>query len=117
MQEIWKDVVGYEGLYQVSNLGNVKSLDKTVFNKGSMRYNSIKGKTLSQNKTNGSGYKIVSLNHNGKSKNHYIHRLVITAFLENENDYKYINHKDENRSNNNINNLIVTGKQIGRAHV
>lgn len=103
--EIWKDVAGYEGVYQVSNFGNVKSLDKVIFNKGSKKYNNIKGKILSQNKTNGNGYKIVSLNHNGNSKNHYIHRLVLTSFVENTNNYNYINHKDENKSNNHVSNL------------
>lgn len=103
--EIWKDVVGYEGIYQVSNFGNVKSLDKIVFNNGSRRYNNIKGRVLSQNKTNGNGYRIVSLNNNGCSKNYYIHRLVASSFLENKNNFKYINHKDENKLNNNIDNL------------
>lgn len=103
--EIWKDVVGYEGIYQVSNFGNVKSLDKIVFNNGSRRYNNIKGRVLSQNKTNGNGYRIVSLNNNGCSKNYYIHRLVASSFLENKNSFKYINHKDENKLNNNIDNL------------
>jgi len=103
-KEIWRDIVGYEGLYQVSNLGRVKSLKRKVYagrNKMRWQYEKI----LSNNKTNGNGYKIVSLSKHGKSQNKYIHRLVAEAFLENKNNYKYINHKDEDKSNNCVNNL------------
>ena len=103
--EIWKDVVGYEGLYQVSNLGNVKSLDRIVFNKGISKFYKMKGKKLSTNKSNGSGYKVISLNKDGISKNYYTHRLVAEAFVPNENLYPQVNHKDENKYNNNSNNL------------
>lgn len=103
--EIWKNVVGYEGLYQVSNLGNVRSLDRIVFNKGSNKYCKTKGKVLSINKTNGRDYKVVSLSDGIKSKNYYTHRLVAIAFIKNTNNYDQINHKDENKSNNSVNNL------------
>lgn len=103
-KEIWKDIVGYEGLYQVSNFGRVKSLKRKVYaGRGKMRWQYEK--IMSDNKTNGNGYKIVSLVKDGKQKNKYIHRLVAEAFLENSNNYPCINHKDENRGNNNINNL------------
>lgn len=102
--EVWKDIVGYEGLYQVSNLGRVKSLKRKVYagrNRMRWQYERI----LSNNKTNGNGYIVVSLNKESKSKNKYVHRLVAEAFLENPNNYKYINHKDQNTFNNNANNL------------
>lgn len=103
-KEIWKDIVGYEGLYQISNLGRVKSLKRKVYagrNRMRWQYERI----LSNNKTNGNGYIVVSLNKESKSKNKYVHRLVAEAFLENPNNYKYINHKDQNTFNNNANNL------------
>lgn len=102
--EVWKDIKGYEGFYQISNLGNVKSLKRKVYS-GRKRTRWQYEKILSNNKTNGKGYKIVSLNKDSKSKNKYIHRLVAETFLENPNNYKYINHKDENKSNNNVDNL------------
>ena len=93
MNEIWKDIVGYEGLYQVSNLGNVK------------RINFFKKERFVIPCSNGSGYLYVSLSKNNKRKNFYIHRLVATAFIENHDNLPVINHKDENRSNNSVDNL------------
>lgn len=80
--EVWKDIPNYEGLYQVSNLGRIKSLKRKVYagrNRIRWQYERI----LSNNKTNGNGYKVVSLNKNGESKNKYIHRLVAEAFISN----------------------------------
>ena len=103
-KEEWKDIKGYEGLYQVSNLGRVKSLKRKVYaGRGRMRWQYEK--ILSKNKTNGNGYKVVSLNKEGKSQNKYIHRLVAETFLENPCNYRYINHKDEDKSNNCFDNL------------
>lgn len=90
MQEIWKDIKGYEGLYQVSNLGNVRNLKQN--------------KNLSKI-DNGNGYLYITLRNKGKRKNHYIHRLVAENFIENFDKNKVINHKDYNKKNNNINNL------------
>lgn len=98
MKEIWKDVIGYEGLYQVSNLGRIKSL---VFKN---RMTTIKReKILSIQKTG--NYDHIILYKNGKQINHLIHRLVAEAFIENKNNYKEVNHKDENTRNNNVDNL------------
>lgn len=103
-KEIWKDIAGYEGLYQVSNTGKVKSLKRKVYaGKEKMRWQYER--ILSENKTNGNGYKIVTLNKNSKGQNKYVHRLVAETFLKNENNYKYINHKDENKFNNCVDNL------------
>jgi hypothetical protein len=89
MKEIWKDIKGYEGLYQISNLGRVKSLRNNIF--------------LKPGDIN--GYLRVQLSNNGIDKKYYIHRLVGTNFIPNPNDYKEINHKDEDKSNNNVSNL------------
>lgn len=103
-KEIWKDIKGYEGLYQVSNLGRVKSLKRKVYaGRGRMRWED--GGILSSYRNNGNGYKIVGLNKESKVKNKYIHRLVAEAFLENPNNLPYVNHKDENKANNCVENL------------
>lgn len=95
MDEIWKDIEGYKGLYQVSNTGQVRSLN--YLHTGEV-------KPLKQD-TNKKGYKLVSLSKNGKKKKYLVHRLVAIAFIPNPNDLPIINHKDENPSNNNVNNL------------
>lgn len=103
-EEVWKDIKGYEGFYQVSNLGRVKSLKRKVYaGRGRTRWQYER--IMSDSKTNGNGYKIVTLNKKSKEKNKYIHRLVAEAFLENPHNYKYINHKDENKFNNCVENL------------
>lgn len=96
-EEIWKDVVGFEGKYQVSNLGNVRSLNWE---------NTHKIKLIAQNIINNSGYLYVTF-HAGlpKSKHFLVHRLVAQAFLPNPENLPQVNHKDENKLNNNIENL------------
>lgn len=102
-KEIWKPVVGYEGLYEVSNWGRVKSFD--TYRKGSNGSIRIyKGRILKQGTTK-YGYKYVVLCKNGKLKNCYVHRLVAQAFLDNPNNLPCVNHKDECKSNNNVVNL------------
>lgn len=98
MQEIWKDIVGYEGLYQVSNLGRIKSLARidTLGHKRKEHIMAIR--------TNKRGYQAVNL-FKGKEYTHKIHRLVALAFIPNPHNYPMINHKDENPSNNCVNNL------------
>lgn len=95
MQEIWKDVAGYEGLYQVSNLGNVKSLSYRNTNKPKL----LKKIKLSI------GYETVSLAKDKVSKVFYIHRLVANAFIKNNNDLPTVNHIDGIKTNNIISNL------------
>lgn len=92
--EIWKDVVGYEKLYQVSNNGKIKSYKRSGTN----------GKTL-----NGGfdkwGYIRVTLSKNNKIKKHKVHRLVAEAFILNPNNFLQVNHKDGNKQNNCVDNL------------
>ena len=102
MEEIWRDIKGYEGKYQVSNLGRVKSL----YYKCKMGYNG-KSKLLGiyKNRNNDYGYYFTPLNKNGKHKNFFIHRLVAEAFIPNPNNLPCVNHIDEDKSNNKVDNL------------
>ena len=102
-KEIWKDIEGYKGYYMVSNLGRVKSVERTVLdNRGC--YRTIPGKILKPS-NNGKGYLFVTLRKDCRSKWYYVHQLVAQAFLENPLGYKELNHKNEEKSDNNVNNL------------
>ena len=92
IMEIWKDVVGYEGLYQVSNMGRVKSL-----NYGRER--------ILKASDNGSGYLYVALCKKGKYKNFLVHRLVAMVFISNPENKPCIDHIDTNKRNNKVENL------------
>lgn len=100
--EQWKDIEGYEGLYQVSNLGNVKSLNRTSIKEG--RDYRVKEKILKTFLCS-SGYPTVVLSNNGKKETLMVHRLVALHFIPNPHKYEQINHKDENKNNNNVDNL------------
>lgn len=104
-REEWKDIDGFEGLYQVSNKGRVRSLDRIITRKLPNKTEKVKlkGKVIS-NRDNGSGYKYVSL---GRRKNgkKYVHRLVASHFISNENEHLHINHLDHDRGNNVVENL------------
>lgn len=104
-KEIWKDIKGYEELYQVSNLGNVRSLDRYVkqLNNNTIIERIYKGKILKNNIAS-NGYSRVVLQ-NRKPKTFLVHRLVAEAFIPNPNNYLYINHKDEDKTNNHASNL------------
>ena len=95
MNEVWKDVVGYEGLYEVSDIGNVRSV-----NWGKRGYS----KNLYL-KPHNKGYLQVELFKNGNRKMFMVHRLVAQAFLENNDNLPLVNHKDENKENNRADNL------------
>lgn len=99
--EKWKEINGYEGLYQVSNLGRIKSLTKTV--------TCGKGTTIIEEKIlkfrNCDGYNRVHLMKDKKETNIYVHRLVAQAFIPNNNNYPIVNHKDEDKTNNKVENL------------
>ena len=106
MNEIWKPVKNYEGLYEISSLGNIRSIDRLIsrkMNDGSIRKIMLKGKQLK--KCFMGTYYAVTLCKNGKSKQCLIHRLVGMAFIENPNGLECINHKDENKLNNSVENL------------
>lgn len=99
MKEIWKDIPEYEGLYQVSNLGRIKSLERFIY-KGHHNTEKILKQTKCKN-----GYYYVSLCKDKKVKIIQVHRLVAITFLNNPDNLQIINHIDGNKENNNINNL------------
>lgn len=101
--EIWKDVVGYEGFYKVSNKGRVKSLPRTTKTKNGKLYK-VSGKDMSIHISN-VGYPSVRLTARGESSIHSVHRLVATAFIENPKNKAYVNHKDGIKTNNSLDNL------------
>lgn len=98
-KEIWKTIKNYEGLYEVSNLGRVKSLERIDSNK-----HPIKERLLKCGKVDG-GYLAAVLCKNGKHKTFLIHRLVAKAFIPNPNNLPQVNHKDEDKTNNCVSNL------------
>ena len=101
--EIWKDIEGYEGYYQVSNRGRVKSLERDVVKKdGTIIHCNEK---LKINVHDQKGYQMVKLHKNGSGSMKKVHRLVAQAFIPNPNNLPQVNHMDEVKSNNSVDNL------------
>jgi hypothetical protein len=102
-KEIWKDIDGYEYMYQVSNLGNIRSLDryletsngKCVFKRGQ----------LIKKCNHTGGYHLVMLHNNGITKNKFVHRLVAESFLDNKSGKRCVNHLNGNKKDNRVSNL------------
>jgi len=107
--EVWKDVDGYEGKYQVSSLGKVKSIKRTIVrNEISI---TLKGKLLSI-KVEKNGSRRVDMSIDGKSKLFLVHRVVAEAFIENPDAKKYVKFRDGDRSNIIVSNLAwATNKE------
>jgi hypothetical protein len=101
MKEIWKDIPGYEGLYQVSNLENVYSIRN--------KKNLIGGTTAY-------GHRFVMLSKNGTHKSVYFHRLVAEAFIPNPDNLPIVHHIDENPKNNTVENLEWCTQKENVAH-
>jgi len=97
--ENWKDIAGFEGKYQVSDLGRVRSLPQSFIRKDGRRF-IVKGKILKQT-VSAPGYKVVNI---GKKVN-YVHRLIANAFIPNVNALNLINHLDGDKLNNSLSNL------------
>jgi len=108
--EIWKDIEGYKGIYQVSNYGRVRGLERYVNYKSTGLKRILKEKILKPNVIKG-GYLQVKLLKNNTSKCYLVHRLVALNFLENKRDLPQVNHKDENRQNNHLDNLEFCDSQ------
>ena len=86
----WEDIKGYEGIYNINTKGDVKS---------------VRNNKILKQFTTKCGYKSVELNLNGKAKKFLIHRLVAETFITNSNNKPHVNHKDGNKSNNDVSNL------------
>ena len=107
-EEIWRDVVGYEGYYQVSNLGRVKSVERVVLSKNGREIHYKE--RLRKFSKNAKGYLNVSLTRDCKTKTYLVSRLVATAFIPNPNRLPQVGHKDDNRNkeDNRVENLYWT---------
>lgn len=107
--EIWKDIVGYEGLYQISNYARIKRLSRKV-KSGFGSYRTINEMILTPKSDN--GYKRIGLTKDNVRKMHSIHRLVYEAFVGKINDGYELDHIDTDRTNNSLSNLrIVTSQE------
>lgn len=104
-EEIWKDIPEFEGLYQASNLGNLKALPKTAFHNLTNRYILRKEKLLRNNSVNTGGYKQVFLRKNGIFYPSRVHRLVASTFIPNLENKKCVNHKNGIKTDNRVVNL------------
>lgn len=102
--EFWKPIIGYEGLYEVSNLGRVKSLN----------YNNTNQEGMLKPSYQSDGYLNITLCKFGKAKRYRIHRLVAEAFIPNPNNYPEVNHIDENKLNNCVENLEWCDRQYNQ---
>ncbi|WP_079708588.1 NUMOD4 motif-containing HNH endonuclease [Paraliobacillus ryukyuensis] len=110
---IWKPVKGYEGLYEVSSNGEVKSLKRTVDFRG---FKKIVNERILKLGDSGDGYPTVYLSKNGKRNTYKVHRLVAIAFHENSDFSLQVNHIDGNKRNNHYKNLEWTTKQENIIH-
>jgi len=109
-KEIWKDIKGYEGYYQVSNMGNVRSLDRTIID-SLFRARHIMGVKIKPFK-NRKGYACVELHKNSKAKAAKVHHLVFDTFTGLNRNSFVIDHIDGNPSNNHIDNLqLLTNRE------
>ena len=116
MEEIWKWIDGYENMYQVSNLGRVRSVDRYVYCEVSPnKLQHIYGKVLKQG-TNHKGYPIVYLSKDGKQKTITVHRLVALTFIENPLNLPQVNHIDGDKTNNNVSNLEWCDNSYNQIH-
>ena len=99
MMVIWKDIPNYEGIYQISNYGEVMRL-RSFDSRGHLRCSRIKKQSQ-----NNDGYMVIGLHKDGVETKYLVHRLVAQLFIPNPYDYKEVNHKDENKHNNAVSNL------------
>ena len=120
MEEIWKDIPEWEGIYQASTLGRIRSLDRFVYDifKGAKRKRWMYGKILTPYFDTNTGYYGIKLTNGKRREQHCVHELIIKTFKPDKSDFRYcegetnanldkleINHIDENKTNNNITNL------------
>ena len=118
--EIWKNILGYEGIYQVSSCGLIRSVDRTLIKKrnpktGKPCINKMKGR-LKKFSVSKIGYRQVSLYKNLKSETLLVSRIVATAFIKNNENKPEVNHIDGNKENNNISNLEWCTSKENKCH-
>lgn len=115
MQEVWKDVIGYEEFYQVSNFGNIRSKDRYKRNNNGVML--LKGRILKP-LPNNRGYLRITLNDNKSKKHFFVHRLVALHFVDNPapDTNNVVNHIDSNYLNNSANNLEWTTTRGNMQH-
>jgi hypothetical protein len=106
-KEYWKPIIGYEGLYEVSNLGRIKSVK---------RYGTLGGIIIPWNNSKKAPYLRVGLSKNNKRKRLLVHRLVAEAFIPNPNNLKEVNHINGNKQDNKVDNLEWNSKSQNHKH-
>ena len=111
--ESWRDVVGYEGYYQISDFGNVRSLGRRVRNGSGTRR--VRARVVRQGKHK-QGYRVVALQRGNRSRSFLVHRLVAAAFLPSIPTGSEINHKDGDKCNNTLSNLEIATRQENIDH-
>lgn len=111
---MFKPVNGYEGFYEVSSLGKVKSLPKMKLTQWGLRL--TKERMLKVTTFHPQGYRFVTLIKEGKRKSHSVHRLVATAFIANINKFPQLNHKDTIKDNNIVDNLEWCTNSFNQLH-
>ena len=118
-EEVWKDIEGYEGLYQVSNMGRVRSLDHYVIHaskNGSIANHFFKGRQIKPHYDGRDNYLQFGLCKDGETKQHLVHRLVAKAFLAPPIGKNEVNHIDGDKTNNKVNNLEWATKKENLQH-
>lgn len=119
VMEEWRDIPGFEGYYQASNLGRIRSVDRTVIRHGGYRAAGkpirYKGKIISPH-VNSSGYYLVTLYKRRKGTAKYVHILVATCFIENTENKREVNHIDGNKLNNSVENLEWVTSSENKLH-
>lgn len=105
MIEEWKDIEGFEGLYQISSFGRVKCLEHTCPGRYKGKLRTVKEHIMTNTENKVNGYMYVSLSNSDRGRTFLVHKLVAKAFLPNPDNKTIINHKDENKHNNHVDNL------------
>lgn len=115
IHEVWKDIKGFEGLYRISNLGRVYSMDRT-YNAGFKNTRVVRVGGIKPDKVSKCGYKIIQLYKNGSPFTRSIHRMIAEAFIPNPESFRVVNHKNGNKQDNAIDNLEWCSDRYNSLH-
>ena len=117
VEVVRKPVKGYEGYYEVDQFGRVYSVDRLIpVNDNGRQYNKALGRKQMKQNMHSKGYKVVSLTKDGKTKTVFVHRIVAEAFISNEDNLPMVNHKDEDKTNNFVENLEWCTAKYNRSY-